>query len=283
MTRESDLFIEWENGTGETLETARPLRFGPAASSSLEGFSVSEAEGEEGGCRSLFCGTLWLDPPEARRRFVRALSAILIRYRRRMGIPRQGPFLICGVGNENASADALGPRTVSRVLASDPAMRDAGIPAVCAVRTGVPRDTGIDTADTVRALAGVSSAVLIVTVDSLCARSGSRLGTVAQITDCGLIPGSALRHSSGEISRRTMPCPVLSVGVPTVVRASALNAPPPGSASRSDAAEEDGPLFVSRADTDAMVTCYASLIAQAVNAAFTGNMPDSLMTSSSGA
>ena len=122
----------------------------------------------------------------------------------------------------------------------------------------------------ISALAERTGAALIVTVDALCARTGSRLGTVAQITDCGLIPGSALRHSSGAVTRGTMPCPVLSVGVPTVVRASALPADP-GTEKEAPPAP---PLFVTRADTEAMVSCYASLIASAVNGAFSGNLTD---------
>ena len=284
MHRASDLFMEYEDTDfrrpGE-METGRPVRFPDPSPSSLEGFSVSTAAGDGGGYHSLFCGPLWLDPPAPRRRFVRALARLLVQYRRRMGAPRQGPFLICGVGNENAAADSLGPRAVAGVLATDPPMREAGLPAVCTVRTGVPRHTGIDTADMIAALAERTGAALIVTVDALCARTGSRLGTVAQITDCGLIPGSALRHSSGAVTRGTMPCPVLSLGVPTVVRASALNGGDSGGAGELSPDPvpdtEDRLLFVTRADTDAMVACYASLIARAVNAAFTGNPPEDVM------
>lgn len=282
MERDSDLFMEYGTGSDQGGEAALPLRFPNPALTSLEGFDISSAQSGEGGYHSIESGSLWLDPPLSRRRFVRALCSVLTLYRRRIGVPRQGPFLVCGIGNERASADSLGPRAVWKVLATDPAMREAGIPSVCAVRTGIPRDTGIDTADLVYALAGKTGAALIVTVDSLCARSGNRLGTVAQITDCGLIPGSALSHSSGEISRRTMPCPVLSVGVPTVVRASALQGNAEGSSPSEVQPREEGgapgrPLFVTRADTDAMVSCYASLIAQAVNAAFTGNAPGDVM------
>ncbi|MBE6726003.1 MAG: GPR endopeptidase [Ruminococcaceae bacterium] len=282
MERDSDLFLEYGTGSEGSGETASPLRFPGPVLTSLEGFDVSSAECGAGGYHSLMSGSLWLGPPEERRRFVRALGSLLTLYRRRMAIPRQGPFLVCGVGNERASADSLGPRTAGKVFATDPALRDSGIPAVCAVRTGIPRETGIDTADLVSALAEKTKTALIVTVDSLCAKSGDRLGTVAQITDCGLIPGSALSHSSGEISRNTMPCPVLSVGVPTVVRASALHGTPDGSAlpegRREDAETGAGrPLFVTRADTDAMVSCYAVLIAQAINTAFTGNPPGDVM------
>ncbi len=269
--RQSDLFIEHFGA-----EAADPLRFPEAAPGFLEGFDVSRAEGEEGSYRSLFCGQLWREDVSVRLRFVRALSSLLSAYRRKLGIPREGPFLVCGIGNENASADSLGPRAASLVLATDSDMRKKGVPGVCAFRTGVPRSTGMDTARLIRAAAEASESRLIVTLDALCARSGPRLGTVVQITDCGLTPGSALGHSSGEISRRTMPCPVLSIGVPTVIRASALTAADhEGADPVKDSLSSPSPLFVARADTDVMVSCYASLLAASVNAAFSGNSADS--------
>ncbi|MBQ3955462.1 MAG: GPR endopeptidase [Clostridia bacterium] len=265
MERISDLFIEHFG-----MEAGDPLRFPDPEPAFLEGFSLSAAQGKEGSYRSLFCGPLWLGGPAARQRFVRALRSLLASYRLRMKIPREGPVLVCGIGSEGAAADALGPKTASRILVTDRIMRDAGLPSVCAFRPGIPRETGISTAGLVRAAAKETGVALVLTVDALCSKSGERLGTVVQVTDCGLTPGSALGHSSEEISRETMPCPVLSVGVPTVVRASALPADP-GTGKEAPPAP---PLFVTRADTEAMVSCYASLIASAVNGAFSGNLTD---------
>ena len=257
MTRLSDCFIE----SGEAGEAASPLRFSDPERVWLEGFDAVRAAGERGGYHSVLCGEIWLSPPGERARLAKALRALLSFYRRRT---RGGgeATLVAGLGTERMAADALGPRTAARILTTDGAMREAGLPAVCAVRTGIPRETGMDTADLVRALARETGAGLIVTVDSLTARSRERLGTLVQVTDCGVTPGSALAHCSGEISARTMPCPVLSLGVPTVIRSDALTG------------EEDAdPMFVSRADTDAMVTSYARILAAAINGAFSGN-PD---------
>ena len=66
MHRASDLFMEYEPAdfrSPEEMETGRPLRFPDPSPSSLEGFSVSAAESGEGRYHSLFCGSLWLDPP----------------------------------------------------------------------------------------------------------------------------------------------------------------------------------------------------------------------------
>ena len=258
MTRMSDLFIE-RSDTEESV----PLRFPEPTSTWIEGFDANRAEGEDGGYHSLFCGEIWRAPPEDRQRLGRAVRSVLASYRRRLGVSQQAPVLIAGIGKESAAADALGPRTAARILTTDRTMREAGLAAVSAIKTGTVGETGIDTHRHILALAREIGAELIVTVDALTARSGDRLGTVVQITDCGITPGSALGHASGEISRRTMPCPVLSVGVPTVVRSDVLTGE-----------TEDDPMFVTRADTDAMVTCYASILASAINAVFTGNAGD---------
>ena len=255
MTRLSDCFIE----SREAGEAASPLRFSDPEPVWLEGFDAVRAAGERGGYHSVLCGEIWLSAPDERTRLSKALRALLSYYRRRMK-SAGGSTLVAGLGTEQMAADALGPRTAARILATTAAMREAGMPAICAVKTGIPRETGMDTADLVKALAKESGADLIVTVDSLTARSRERLGTLVQVTDCGVVPGSALAHSSGEISARTMPCPVLSLGVPTVIRSDVL------------AGEEDAdPMFVSRADTDAMVSAYARILAAAINGAFSGN------------
>ena len=256
-TRQSDLFIE-SCGAGEA---SSGLRFSDPETVWFEGFDAMRAAGERGGYHSVLCGEIWLEPPERRTRLAKALRALVSLYRRRNpSADPERPVLVAGLGTERMAADALGPRTASHILVPTEEMRAAGISPVCAVKTGIPRETGMDTADLVRALAKETGASLIGTVDSLTARTRERLGTLVQVTDCGVTPGSALSHASGEISERTMPCPVLSLGVPTVIRSDVL------------AGQEDGdPMFVSRADTDAMVTAYARILASAINGAFSGN------------
>ena len=111
----------------------------------------------------------------------------------------------------------------------------------------------------VRALADLLCPDLIITADALAARSRERLHTVIQITDTGITPGSALSHTNEEISRRTMPCPVLSIGIPTVISTAALTGE-----------DETEPMFVTRADSDRITDRCASVLAGAVNAAVFG-------------
>ena len=118
----------------------------------------------------------------------------------------------------------------------------------------------LDTAEQIALLAGHTDADLILTVDSVAARTHERLQTVLQITDAGMTPGSAVNHTAGGITRETMHRPVVSVGVPMVIRADLLN--------EEFSAE---PMFVTRAEADVIGDCYAAVIAGAVNLALSGN------------
>ena len=74
----------------------------------------------------------------------------------------------------------------------------------------------------------------------------------------GITPGSALSHTKSAISSETMPCPVVTVGVPTVISTSSM-------------ADDSGePLLVTRAQSDIITDCYASIIAAAVNSVIYG-------------
>lgn len=224
---------------------------------SSHGFTLKCASLNGYGYHTVFCGKIWTADTSKRHALCRLIAEVITGYCREKK-PRT--VLTVGLGSPTATADSLGPRTTERILITDSAMHESGIPKMCAMTPGVPGRTGIDTATATRAIAEQTEAELIIAVDSLSAISPDRLCTVVQITDHGVIPGSAMSHSSGEISKRTMPCPVISVGVPTVIRADLLSG-----------SEKDRSLLVSSVDTDIAVDCYASIIGGAINLFHIGN------------
>ena len=105
-------------------------------------------------------------------------------------------------------------------------------------------------------LAELTRADMIVTVDSLCTAEKCRLGAAIQLSDLGCTPGSALSHGrdrSDTVSSLTMPCPVVSVGVPTVMRI--------------DTDNDSSPMLVSAAGCDRDIKVFSSVIAGALNSA----------------
>ncbi len=255
--RISDLIIE-----NFGVEASQPVHLTHPAECERLGFRVYHSARENSRYHTIVTGRLWEAPADDRRRCIRLCAVLLSEYMRHAGICRDCKILFAGIGNPDVASDSIGPKSCDRILVTRGSrdMRSLGFPEVSAVKPGVPSRTGIDTAEQIKLLAAHMDADLIITADSVAARAQERLQTVIQISDCGMTPGSALSHTSGEISKETMPCPVISFGIPMVIRADVLS---------GDFASE--PMFVTRAETDAISDCYADIIAGAINLAITGN------------
>ena len=59
-------------------------------------------------------------------------------------------------------------------------------------------------------------------MDSLSAREYERLGATVQISDGGISPGAGIGNRQYSISKESLGVPVISIGAPTVVSASAI-------------------------------------------------------------
>ena len=152
-------------------------------------------------------------------------------------LPAEGPVLVLGVGNRRITADALGPRTVQRILVTmgagaAPPVR--GLRPVAAVAPGVAAATGLS----LQQLAA----------DSLCSAEGQRLGRTVQFSDSGLYPAQAdhTRH----LTRDTLGVPVVAAGIPTLMQA-----------------QEGADLVVTPRALDSVIAHGAALLAGSVNRA----------------
>ena len=118
-----------------------------------------------------------------------------------------------GLGNRDATPDALGPRVIKEIEIGS---------SIYAIAPGVMAQTGMETAEYIHALVKEMSPDLIIAVDALAARKVNRLNTTIQISDTGICPGSGVGNHRKEISKRTLGIPVISIGVPTVVDAATI-------------------------------------------------------------
>ena len=82
---------------------------------------------------------------------------------------------------------------------------------------GVTIQTGLETADFVKAVAGEIKPDVLIVIDALAARNSSRLCRTIQLTNTGIHPGSGVGNSRKEISEDTLGLPVIAIGIPTVV------------------------------------------------------------------
>ncbi len=137
--------------------------------------------------------------------------------------------LAVGLGNRKMTADAVGPSTVDQItvtrhLASmdRPLFESLRHRSVAAITPGVLGDTGMESAETVKAVVRQLKPRAIIAVDALAARSTERLATTVQLCDKGIHPGSGVGNDRPGLNEESLGVPVIAVGVPMVVDSSTL-------------------------------------------------------------
>lgn len=143
-------------------------------------------------------------------------------------LPEDATILVIGLGNWNATPDALGPRVVDSLMVTRhlfeyaPQELQGGLRSVAVLAPGVLGLTGIETEEIVRGVTERIHPDLVVAVDALAARSLERVCTTVQISDSGIHPGSGVGNKRLGLTQETLGTRVIAVGVPTVVHATTL-------------------------------------------------------------
>ena len=256
----------------------------------------------------------------------RALSEELSSYIKELlhsaGAP--GSVLVVGLGNHEVTSDSLGPRTLEQIritrhlrrkmecvkdtrqkLETDrkegahqevhqeaEAEQERGLSGIV---PGVMAQTGMETAEIVRGIVSETKPEAVVVIDALAARSVSRLANTIQLSNTGIRPGSGVGNHRHSLTEESLGCPVIAIGVPTVVAAAAivydtvdalaelLRAA--GSGNQAEAVEDMtmeeryqmvrelieprlGPMYVTPGNIDEQIKNLSFLIAEGINLAF---------------
>lgn len=138
-------------------------------------------------------------------------------------------ILAVGLGNDEITADSIGPRTASRLLATRHIAGQfaeniglKGLKKVAVIEPNVLGKTGIETYEFVEAVAGKIKPSAIIAIDALAAGSVDRLFKTVQFSSTGISPGSGVKNSRRELSFETLGVKVIGIGIPTVVDAQNL-------------------------------------------------------------
>ena len=140
-------------------------------------------------------------------------------------IEQQDAVLVAGLGNWNATPDALGPRTVGKIMATRHLHGNVpndvleGVRPVATITPGVLGMTGVESAALISGVVEQVQPKLLIVIDALAAGDSSRIGTTIQISNTGIRPGSGVANPRADINEETLGIPVVSIGVPTVVKA----------------------------------------------------------------
>lgn len=207
--------------------------------------------------------------------------------------------LVIGLGNEKVTPDSLGPHTVDKVKITSHLFKifecdgDWDYSNVCGFNPSVTGVTGLETADLIQQVVSMARPDVVLAIDALAAKDIHRLSTTIQICDTGIMPGAGMGNHRKEISEKTVGCPVISIGVPTVIDSrtlileaaenikgwngaqedgSGLNAQigTPGGQSQGGAVEQylesrDFDMIVTSTDIDEIIKDFSDIIANAIN------------------
>lgn len=194
---------------------------------------------------------------------------------------KEAPILVVGLGNTDITPDALGPKVISKTLATrhltKEFLKEVGLPdmrGVCAIAPGVLGKTGLETGEIVRSVADAIHPCAIIVIDALAARGLGRLGATIQLSNSGISPGSGVHNRRFAINRENMGAPVISLGVPTVVDASTLAAEliaPDDEADAEKLKEMTSPrgsfMIVTPRDIDLIIKRASEVLALGINRA----------------
>lgn len=193
--------------------------------------------------------------------FSDAANALSQLMRRFAEIQNAQSFLVACLGNRAITPDAVAPEVsdsliVTRHLKQSLPQEFAALSSVAVLRTGVLGTTGIESAQSLKALCGLVQPDCVIAVDALASGELDRLCRNVQICDSGIAPGSGVGNDRAELNRESLGVPVIAVGVPTVIDAAAFCAD-----------ESAAGLFVTPRNIDELVRSASKLVAYGLNLA----------------
>jgi len=187
------------------------------------------------------------------------------------------PILVCGLGNRSITADAIGAAVIKNTmvtahLVDELPTRFSVFRKAYALEAGVLGATGIESARLLAAVTREIRPAAVIVCDALAARSAARICRTVQICDTGIVPGSGVGNSRAAINRASLGVPVIAIGVPTVVDASALafDILERAGVQESDflaAAEYCGGLILTPREIDGAVNDISKLVGYGINLA----------------
>lgn len=156
---------------------------------------------------------------ECKKNFDEVFEKVLEKYLRsiiRQNLLKKKNILIVGLGNEEYSPDALGPKTAKMINATKH-LNKKSKKNVAVIYPNVMSKTGMETSDIVKAIVDKEQIDLVIAIDSLATRKIDRLNKVIQITDTGISPGAGIGNYRKRMVQEYLKVPVIAIGVATVV------------------------------------------------------------------
>ncbi len=137
----------------------------------------------------------------------RIMNSFLKKYR------HNSKVLIVGLGNNTVLADSLGIKVTDNLIATNQYHDFLTLPKIALFNPSVTQKTGINSYKLIEMVVNDIKPDIIIMIDSLATKSSKYLNSAIEISDTGIIPGSAL-NAAKEINQKTFNIPVIAIGMP---------------------------------------------------------------------
>ena len=145
-----------------------------------------------------------------------------------LNLKKDDKVLVVGLGNEDFSADALGPMDAKEVVVTSHLFTiedfeiKEGTRQVSLLTPGVMGQTGLETADIVKSVCDFYKPRVVIFIDALATKNMNRINKVIQVTNTGIAPGSGIGNNRKALEKEYLGCDCICIGVATVVGVSSI-------------------------------------------------------------
>lgn len=166
-------------------------------------------------------------------------------------INKDSHFFIVGLGNDNHTADSVGPKVLKYIVANSYLENldiKLNVPKISFLEPGVLGETGIETKRIIESVMLEIKPDIIILIDAYVSSDIKYLNKCIQITNEGITPGSGLHGINKEISENTLGIPILVIGIPTAI----------------EMVIDDKTYFLSTKDIDSYIANISKIIGEAI-------------------
>lgn len=157
---------------------------------------------------------------------IMAFSNVIKEYLNLYEIKKDDLIFVVGLGNACVTPDSLGPKVVQMIDVTSHLFKmnheHGHMQNVMALAPGVMSQTGLETVDLIKSITSKLHPKLVIVIDALASISLKRLNHTIQINNASISPGAGIGNFRKKFSQKTLGCPMLAIGVPTVVDIKAL-------------------------------------------------------------
>ena len=176
-------------------------------------------------------------------------------------------ILVIGLGNDEITADSIGPKTAAKLLATRHIAGEfaeniglSGLHSTSVLVPNVLGKTGIEVSEIAEGIISKIKPQAVIVIDALASMSINRLFKTVQLSNTGISPGSGVKNSRKELSKKNLGVPVIAVGVPTVVDALTL-----AFEITENIPKNDTDMIVTPKDADILCQKLSEILSEAIN------------------